>query len=51
MRRLASHYLAAAMQATGGNKMRAAELRGLSSYMTLTNWLNKYGVTQRYPEG
>lgn len=45
MRQLASHYLAAAMRATGGNKTRAAELLGLSSYMTLTNWLSKYGVT------
>ncbi|MCK7576163.1 MAG: sigma-54 dependent transcriptional regulator [Chromatiales bacterium] len=51
MRRLASHYLAAAMQTTGGNKTRAAELLGLSSYMTLTNWLNKYGLSpQRSPE-
>ncbi|NEV62342.1 sigma-54 interaction domain-containing protein [Thiorhodococcus minor] len=45
MRQLASHYLAAAMQVTGGNKTRAAELLGLSSYMTLTNWLKKYGAT------
>ena len=46
MRQLASHYLAAAMQVTGGNETRAAELLGLSSYMSLTNWLNTYGLTR-----
>ncbi len=36
------HYLEQALQATGGNKTRAAELLGLASYQTLTNWLKKY---------
>lgn len=44
MSQLASYYLSAAMQVTGGNKTRAAELLGLSNYMTLTNWLKKYRV-------
>ncbi len=41
---VARHYLQAAMQQTGGNKKRAAELLGLSSYQTLSNWLEKYGL-------
>lgn len=45
MRQLATHYLRGAMTLTGGNKTRAAELLGLSSYQTLTNWLTKYGLT------
>jgi len=44
IREVASHYLRRALDATGGNKSRAAELVGLSSYQTLTNWLQKYGV-------
>lgn len=44
MRELATHYLKAALAQTGGNKTKAAELLGLSSYMTLTSWLKKYGV-------
>ena len=44
MRQLATHYLQGAMTLTGGNKTRAAELLGLSSYQTLTNWLTKYGL-------
>ena len=45
MRQLATHYLQGAMTLTGGNKTRAAELLGLSSYQTLTNWLAKYGLS------
>jgi DNA-binding NtrC family response regulator len=44
VRQLATHYLQGAMTLTGGNKTRAAELLGLSSYQTLTNWLTKYGL-------
>jgi transcriptional regulator with PAS, ATPase and Fis domain len=40
----ARHYLARAMEEADGNKTRAAELVGLPSYQTLTNWLEKYGV-------
>jgi len=34
------------MQAAQGNKSRAAELVGLPSYQTLTNWLRKYDVEE-----
>ena len=40
----AVHYLERGMKQAGGNKTRAAELLGLASYQTLTNWLEKYGV-------
>ncbi|MBF0152231.1 MAG: helix-turn-helix domain-containing protein [Magnetococcales bacterium] len=42
--RVARHYLGLAIEKTAGNKTRAAELLGLSSYQTLTNWMKKYGV-------
>ena len=41
---VARHYLERAMDEARGNKTRAAELVGLPSYQTLTNWLKKYGV-------
>jgi DNA-binding protein Fis len=41
---LAVHYLERAMAEAGGNKTKAAELLGLSSYQTLNNWLDKYDV-------
>jgi len=41
---VAGHYLERAMDEARGNKTRAAELVGLPSYQTLTNWLGKYGV-------
>jgi DNA-binding NtrC family response regulator len=41
---VARHYLVRAMKEAHGNKTRAAELLGLPSYQTLTNWLTKYGV-------
>ncbi|NCC35978.1 MAG: hypothetical protein EOM24_28780 [Chloroflexia bacterium] len=47
MCQLATHYLRGAMALTGGNKTRAAELLGLPSYQTLTNWLAKYGLTDK----
>lgn len=41
---VAGHYLRRAMDETQGNKTKAAELLGLPSYQTLTNWLTKYEV-------
>lgn len=41
---VARHYLRRAMDDAHGNKTKAAELVGLSSYQTLSNWLTKYGV-------
>jgi DNA-binding NtrC family response regulator len=41
---VARHYLGRAMEEAQGNKSRAAELVGLPSYQTLTNWLAKYDV-------
>lgn len=41
---VAQHYLDRAMDEAHGNKTRAAELIGLPSYQTLTNWLDRYGI-------
>ena len=41
---VARHYLQRALEATAGNKSKAAKLVGLSSYQTLTNWMQKYRV-------
>jgi len=41
---VARDYLRRAMQESHGNKTKAAQLVGLPSYQTLTNWLTKYGV-------
>jgi DNA-binding NtrC family response regulator len=43
---VAVHYLRRAMAEAQGNKSKAAELVGLPSYQTLTNWLDKYEVKQ-----
>jgi len=43
---VARHYLERALDATGGNKTRAARLVGLPSYQTLTNWLKRYGLEE-----
>ena len=43
---IARHYLDRAMAEAANNKTRAAELVGLASYQTLTNWLEKYGVSR-----
>ena len=40
--KVARHYLARAMDETSNNKTRAADLVGLASYQTFTNWLEKY---------
>jgi DNA-binding NtrC family response regulator len=41
---VARHYLGRAMDEAQGNKTKAAELVGLPSYQTLTNWLVKHEV-------
>jgi len=41
---VAVHYLRRAMAESQGNKSKAADLVGLPSYQTLTNWLEKYEV-------
>jgi len=41
---VACHYLERALCETRGNKTRAAELVGLPSYQTLTNWLARHGI-------
>jgi transcriptional regulator with PAS, ATPase and Fis domain len=41
---VARHYLRRAMKESQGNKTEAARLVGLSSYQTLSNWLEKYEV-------
>ncbi len=45
MRDVARHYLGRAMEEAGKNKTKAAELVGLASYQTFSNWLEKYEVT------
>ena len=42
---VARHYLERGMAQTHGNKSEAARLLGVGSYQTLSNWLQKYGVT------
>jgi DNA-binding NtrC family response regulator len=44
LKEVARSYLQRAMDEAQGNKTKAAELVGLSSYQTLTNWLAKYEV-------
>jgi DNA-binding NtrC family response regulator len=44
MKDVAQHYLKRAMEEADGNKTKAAELVGLPSYQTLSNWLTKYEV-------
>jgi DNA-binding NtrC family response regulator len=44
LKEIARHYLGRAMDEAHGNKTKAAELVGLSSYQTLTNWLSRYEV-------
>lgn len=44
MAELARHYLERALEEAEGNKTRAAERVGLSSYQTFTNWMERYGV-------
>ena len=44
MAELARHYLQRALAEAAGNKTRAAQLVGLPSYQTFTNWMNRYEV-------
>ncbi|HET9208950.1 MAG TPA: sigma-54 dependent transcriptional regulator [Thermoanaerobaculia bacterium] len=44
LKEVARHYLERAMDEAQGNKTKAAELVGLPSYQTLTNWLKTYEV-------
>jgi len=44
MKTVAAHYLERGLSETHGNKTKTAELLGLPSYQTLTNWLKKYGL-------
>jgi transcriptional regulator with PAS, ATPase and Fis domain len=39
-----THYIERALEQCSGSKSRAAELLGLASYQTLTNWMDKYGI-------
>jgi DNA-binding NtrC family response regulator len=47
---VAEHYLRRAIEAAHGNKSKAAELVGLGSYQTLTNWMQRYGVKANWHE-
>lgn len=42
--RVARGYVERALQAAGGNKSRAADLVGLVSHQTLTNWMKRLNV-------
>jgi transcriptional regulator of acetoin/glycerol metabolism len=42
---VAEHYLRRAMEATHGNKSKAAKLLSLANYQTLSNWLEKYKIS------
>ncbi len=44
LKEVARSYLQRAMDEARGNKTKAAELVGLPSYQTLTNWLSRYEV-------
>lgn len=37
-------YIRQALEHTGHNKTRAAQLLGLKNYQTLNNWMEKYGI-------
>ena len=47
---VAKHYLVRAIEAAHGNKSKAAELVGLGSYQTFTNWMERYGVKGNWHE-
>jgi transcriptional regulator with PAS, ATPase and Fis domain len=44
MAEVARHYLKRALEHTQSNKSQAADLLGLGSYQTLTNWMKRYGI-------
>ena len=41
---VARHYMKRAIEESGGNKTAAAELLGLPSYQTFSNWVKRYNV-------
>ena len=41
---VAVHYLERAVKESGGVKTKAADLVGLPSYQTFSNWLDRYGI-------
>ena len=41
---LARRRIRAALLLCDGNKTQAAEILGLSSYQTLTNWMGRYDI-------
>lgn len=43
---VAAHYLERAIKESNGVKTKAANLVGLPSYQTFSNWLDKYGVKE-----
>ena len=45
LKEVAQHYLLRAMEEASGNKTKAAQLLGLPSYQTLSNWLDRYRIT------
>ena len=47
---LTRHYLERALDEAGGNMTHAAQLVGLPSYQTFTNWLNRYNVRRSKEE-
>ena len=46
IRELVQKRIRMALLLCNGNKTAAAELLGLPSYQTLTNWMAKHGVEQ-----
>ena len=44
IKKVAVHYLERGLSETHGNKTKTAEILGLPSYQTLTNWLKRYGI-------
>jgi transcriptional regulator with PAS, ATPase and Fis domain len=46
MGEVARHYIARALEESEGNKTRAADLLGLGSYQTLSNWIEKYEINK-----
>jgi transcriptional regulator with PAS, ATPase and Fis domain len=46
MAQVARHYIERTLDHTRNNKTQAAKLLGFGNYQTLTNWMNRYGVTE-----
>lgn len=43
---VARHYIKRALEQTGDNRTKAAELLGFSNYQTLNNWMKKLGLSR-----